>query len=111
MEEWPDFLIYAVKYTNKERTRIEHVQVLDTTQLLMQAVGDKDADAKRIYSRNQVITFILNGKIFKTYYRLDSGEWQIGQRVYIIEIDSERFLRIDFNQIKTDKLQYLPEFE
>lgn len=101
MAKWADYLISAVKY-NDAKTAIVAVKV-------HQDLGDKISIATEHSSRQKVIQDIENGKRYMTITKSESG-YQNGQKVEIVLIDGQKFIKTLKDNIQRDNLEELPEF-
>ena len=101
MDKWADYLISAVKYNDKH-THIDQVKAHEDT-------GGSVGEAK-IYSRQSVIDAIDNGTTFTTIFKNKEGKWTKGQKVFVIIINRNKYIKTVENQKEEDNLENLPEF-
>jgi hypothetical protein len=62
------------------------------------------------YSRRTIIQSIENGDRWFTCLQTDQGAWQKELEIHVVEVDGEKFIRVDQEKIKADKLGELPGF-
>ncbi len=98
--KWADFLISAVQY-DANKIHIKKVRVHEDK-------GDKVGNPPEEMPRGRVVENIENGNTFCTIIK--SGMWSKGEDVHVISMGSEKFIRTDKNQEKSDNLGNLPEF-
>ncbi|AXV37302.1 MAG: DUF3892 domain-containing protein [Methanobacteriaceae archaeon] len=101
MVKWADYCIFAVRY-NSERTHIERLRGAKD-------LGDKLGDAK-LWSREQVVAGLEKGYEFVTVIKNNTGRYDKGQKVELIEVDGTKYMRTDKNSIASDNLENLEEF-
>ena len=107
MDKWADWLISAVSY-DEDENRIEKVEVHEDQ---VNRVGP-GSEAKRGW----VISQIASNKTFVTICKVvvekSSGkfEWHKGADVHVVEVEGDKYIRTDRNNIKEDNLGELPTF-
>ncbi|MCC6616629.1 MAG: DUF3892 domain-containing protein [Anaerolineae bacterium] len=65
--------------------------------------ADRTVDGMRLYTRDQLIRALDNGKRFVTAYQ-ERGSWHFGGDVHLIETDGKFYLRTDNARIPVDDL-------
>ncbi|MCB0746074.1 MAG: DUF3892 domain-containing protein [Ignavibacteriales bacterium] len=101
MAKWADYLISAVKY-DKEHKHIEEVKAHEDKE---DSIG-----AAKIYSRMEIVNAIGRGVTFVTIYKNDKGSWNKGQKVFVVTINSKKYIKTVENNREEDNLENLPEF-
>jgi hypothetical protein len=100
MEKWADYGISAVKY-NGTGTQIDQVKVHKDKG---NAIGDAE-----LWSREQVILALENNYTFITILNYKHGIWDEGQKVSIVNVDGNKYIRTDQDQNPSDNLDNLPK--
>jgi len=100
MEKWADYGISAVKY-NGTGTHIDQVKVHKDKG---NAIGDAE-----LWSREQVILALENSYTFITILNYEHGIWDEGQKVSIVNVDGNKYIRTDQDQNPSDNLDNLPK--
>ncbi|GGY88308.1 DUF3892 domain-containing protein [Shewanella fodinae] len=101
MAKWADYLISAVRY-NSDHTHIDQVRAHEDT-------GDSVGEGK-VYARQTIVDAIKNGTTFVTIYKNSSGNYDKGQKVYVITVKGVGYLKTVDNGKEEDNLENLPEF-
>ncbi|MCL1090307.1 MULTISPECIES: DUF3892 domain-containing protein [Shewanella] len=101
MSKWADYLISAVRY-NSEHSHIEQLK------------AHEDKDDKVVegttYSRQAIVDAINTGTTFLTIYKNGKGNYDKGQKVYVINVNGTGYLKTVDNKKEDDNLENLPEF-
>ena|SRR3990167_989675 len=95
-----DFYISKVSYDDQHISEVLVHDVFDD--------GSFDQNGQSCL-RDEVVSSIKGGRIYFTIFKEDD-EWQIGNRVEIISVNGEEYLRTDPNEAEEDNLVDLPEF-
>jgi len=101
MEKWADYCISAVRYDNK-KTHIDKVEVRED-------LGDK-VGAPEEWSREKVVSALENGDEFVTIFKNNKGNYDKGQKVEIIKVNTKKYIRTNRNKVASDNLENLPTF-
>lgn len=102
MSGWGDYAITAVRY-NYDDTRIKQVK-------RKEVMPDKLTNTQKV-DRSSVVAGIERGDDYTTSIKNeDSGKWDLGDDVHVLEINGEKFIRTDKNSTKEDNLGGLPTF-
>ena len=101
MAKWADYLISAVRY-NTEHSHITHVRAHKD--------GEDSVAKDETYSRQTIVDAINKGTSFLTIYANDQGNWNRGQKVYVINVNGRGYLKTADNNKEEDNLENLPEF-
>lgn len=62
------------------------------------------------YERIRVVESIAQGNNWYTCEKAEENKWERKAEIHVIEIDGEKFIRTDRNDIKSDNLGELPDF-
>ena len=103
MMEWADFLISAVICDQESNDR-------KFSNFLVQLDKGESVGSPVIWTRDEVLDKIENGKSFRTIYRSNGDKWKKGEDVSKIKIGNEFYLRTDHSKSNGDYLGNLPEF-
>lgn len=76
MQKWADYLISAVRYTEKRNRKI--IEYFKVHQDKENAVGSGFT-----WSREEVINAVQSGKTFYTIHKKNTGEWEKGKQVSV----------------------------
>ena len=95
------FCISKVRF-DKDGKRIQNVEI--------QQKRDDVLGPKRIWSRDRVISLIHIGFSIYTIPPEDSGFWEEGNKVHLVEVDGFAYLRADDREVEGDDLGKLPDF-
>lgn len=101
MAKWADYLISAVSY-NSNHFHIDKVMAHVDNDT---AVGDGE-----IYFRQSIIDAINKGTTFVTIYKNGNGQYNKGQKVFVINVNGVGYLKTVDNGVAADNLENLPEF-
>jgi len=100
MAKWADYLISEVKHSS-DPSVIDRVKVHEE--------HDNQIGIGVCYTRDWVINKIENeGKSVCTITSARPDKWQMGAMVEVIEVNGNKFIRTDKNQIEKDNLGELP---
>ena len=101
MEKWADYLISAVK-TNSDQKIVDFFEVnSDLGNMVCQ---------KQIISRHEVIDSIKKGFTYSTVFKTATGKWRKGDKVNLILIDGENYLKTNKKPDPQDQFDNVPEF-
>lgn len=102
MSGWGDYAITAVRYNNRS-TRIIKVERREVKpeKLTNPEIVERSAVVAGIDSDDKYTTAIKNE---------DSGKWEFGNEIHVVNVDGEDFIRTDQNETKEDNLGGLPTF-
>ena len=101
MTSWGKYAITAVRY-NSEKTRIQQVE--------RREVGSDTLSKPETKSRLTIVVSLELGFEYTTAVKSDSGNWEVGEDVHVVEIDGSSYIRTDRNDKEEDNLGDLPEF-
>jgi len=99
-DKWADYARVGEKY-NEGHEHIVEVKMREDT-------GEKLTN-QDTFSRRTVIGIIDSGKKIITAY-LKDGKWQKGDKVGIVTVRGNKYIRTDGNSIDKDNLGELPEY-
>lgn len=60
--------------------------------------------------RSQMVKLLKQGKAFMTIYRSPEGKFRPGQKLSVVDVQGEPYLRTNSDPVDTDELQDVPEF-
>lgn len=69
----------------------------------------KDINSGKIWSREEIIDAIVNGKVFFTVHKNETGGWEIGDRVYVVNY-KDNLIIADTLNYPHDHLTGIDEF-
>ncbi len=101
MSERADYYIEKVRYT-KDHSRIIWVSVRED--------NSKKLGGAYNMVRERIMKLMHDGKQFMTIFRNDEGKYRKGQRIQLISVKGNEFIRTDPEQADKDKLEDLPEY-
>lgn len=99
MEKWADYCISAVRF-NDEGNYIDQVRVHKDK-------GNAMGDAE-IWSRDEVVSALESNYTFITILNGNQGIWDEGQKVNIVQVNGNKYLRTDEDHNPSDNLNNLP---
>ena len=100
MEKWADYGISAVKLNGKGNY-INQVRVHKDK-------GNAMGDAE-VWSREQIVSALENEYTFITILNGKQGIWSEGQKVNIVLVNGNKYIRTDEDQTPSDNLDNLPK--
>ncbi len=101
MSDRADYYIEKVRYT-KDHSRIIWVSVRED--------NSKKLSGAYNMVRERIMKLMHDGKQFMTIFRNDEGKYRKGQRIQLISVKGNEFIRTDPEQADKDKLEDLPEY-
>jgi hypothetical protein len=105
-----DYVISAVKYKDNnlyEGKELYSVKVHTFNNTTKHPFSTKPYEWKR----EQLIGAMLEGKKFNTYYKdPNTKEMKLGASIEIYELNGQKFIKTEHNNIEHDNLSELPEF-
>ncbi len=101
MNERADFYIEKVRY-NKNHTRIVWVSVRE----------DSSPKLSGAYNmvRKRMVSLMGEGKQFMTIFRNPEGKYRKGQKISVIRVKGNEYIRTDQDEMEKDQLKDLPEY-
>ena len=63
-----------------------------------------------VYEREEVVKSIEAGNDWYTCKKKEKNIYTRGEKIHVLPIDDEKFIRTDRNNIKSDNLGELPDF-
>ncbi len=102
MSRWADYLISMVKY-DQSKTHIVSVEVRED-------MGTAVSYKTEIVPRETVVQSIEHKRRYMTVFENPNGKWSKGQKVEIVIINGEKFLKTSNDGLAKDSLGELPEF-
>ena len=105
-----DFVISAVKYKNSNR--FEGKEIYSVKVFILNSITQKPFSIKPYeWKREQLIGAMLEGKQFATYYKdKKTKQYRIGGNIQLYELNNQKFIKTEKNDIEEDNLSLLPEF-
>jgi len=100
--KWANYLISFVKY-DKQKTLIDEVEVHED-------LGYGISYTTDFVTRQTLIENIENKITYITTISDEKGVWKMGQKVELITINGQKFLKTVNDGIEKDNLGELPEF-
>lgn len=99
----PDYVITKVTYDSDHR-RITHVKRAEYDN------SENTFGSRTEKSRQTVVNSIENGYVYYTVPPDGDGGYTWGDKVEVVEVNGEKFIRTDGNNIEEDNLGELPEY-
>ncbi len=101
MSKCANHIISAVRY-NPEHTHIDKVKAHEVTGALI----DEGVE----FARRPIVDAINMGMVIATASKNDIGEWSIGGKVAVINVNGTDYLKTENTDTEDDNLGSLPEF-
>ncbi len=101
LSERADYYIEKVRY-NKDHSRIIWVSVREDS--------SKKLSGAYNMVRKRIMSLMHDGKQFMTIFRNDEGKYRKGQKILLISVKGNEFIRTDADQTEKDQLENLPEY-
>jgi hypothetical protein len=100
MEKWADYLISGVK-TNPNLTIIDSVEVhSDLNSVIYETLN---------LSRTEIINNIKKGFTYTTVYKTRTGKLRKGEKITLVNVNGEEYLRTDIKNAAQDNFDSVPE--
>jgi len=96
-----DFYIEKVRY-NKDHTRIVWVSVREDS--------SKKLSGPYNMVRKKIVSLLHEGKQFMTIFRNEEGKFRRGQKIGVVSIKGNEYIRTDQAETEKDQLENLPEY-
>lgn len=90
------------KRMNDSETRIVKVKAMKRT--------EEGLESPKVFNRTDIIESLENDNYWYTCSQKNESTWTRKEEIHIIELNGERLIRTDRNEIKEDNLGELPSF-